>query len=192
MASDIIMYDADYVPVGKDQKQHLEITRDIASIFNNTYGETFVVPKVIIDENVMTIPGTDGKKMSKSYGNTIDIFLPDKQLRKQVMSIVTDSTPLEAPKNPDTCHVFGIYKLLADEEQTDAMKNNYLGGNYGYGHAKQALFELMIDKFKTERETFNYFMENPDLLNQKLEAGEEKARAIGKAVLERVKGKLGY
>ena len=192
MACDIIMYDADYVPVGKDQKQHLEITRDIASTFNNMFGETFVVPEVIIDENVMTIPGTDGQKMSKSYGNIIDIFLPDKQLRKQVMSIVTDSTPLEEPKNPDTCNVFTLYSLLADEEQVVAMRDNYLKGNYGYGHAKQALFELMVDKFRKEREVFNHYIQNPDELNKKLKAGEDKASVIGREMLNKVKSKLGY
>ncbi|MDN5201136.1 tryptophan--tRNA ligase [Fulvivirgaceae bacterium BMA10] len=192
MASDIIMYDANFVPVGKDQKQHLEMTRDIASSFNNRYGETFVLPEVLIDENVMTIPGTDGQKMSKSYGNTIDIFLPDKKLRKQVMSIVTDSTPLEAPKNPDTCHVFALYKLLASPEETKSMRENYLGGNYGYGHAKQALFELLVSKFQKEREIFNYYMENTEALSKKLEAGEEKARVIGREVLNRVKEKIGY
>ena len=192
MACDIIMYDADYVPVGKDQKQHLEITRDIATIFNNMFGETFVVPEVIIDENIMVIPGTDGQKMSKSYGNVIDIFLPDKQLRKQVMSIVTDSTPLEEPKKPDTCNVFALYSLLADEAQISEMRSNYEGGNYGYGHAKQALYELMTDKFKKEREIFDYYIQNPDQLNKKLEAGEEKARKIGREVLGRVKNKLGY
>ncbi len=192
MACDIIMYDADYVPVGKDQKQHLEITRDIALSFNKQYGETFVVPDVIIDETVMTIPGTDGKKMSKSYGNTIDIFLPDKKLRKQIMGIVTDSTPIEAPKNPDTCNVFTLYKLLADTSQLEEMRNNYLGGNYGYGHAKQALYELIIDKFAKQRETFNHYMENPEELNYKLEIGEEKARKIGIEVLNKVKAKLKY
>lgn len=192
MACDIIMYDADFVPVGKDQKQHLEITRDIATIFNNRYGETFVVPDVIVDENVMTIPGTDGEKMSKSYGNIIDIFLPDKQLRKQVMSIVTDSTPLEEPKSPDTCNVFALYSLLAEASQIAAMREKYLKGNYGYGHAKQELFELMVNKFKKEREVFNHYMQNPDQLNQKLEAGENKARKIGREVLNRVKNKLGY
>ena len=192
MACDIIMYDADYVPVGKDQKQHLEMTRDIANTFNNMFGETFVVPEAIIDENVMTIPGTDGQKMSKSYGNTIDIFLPDKQLRKQLMSIVTDSTPLEEPKNPDTCNVFALYNLLADKQQVAGMRDNYLNGNYGYGHAKQALFELILDRFKKEREAFDHYMQNPDELNKKLEAGEEKARVIGREVLQRVKHKLGY
>jgi tryptophanyl-tRNA synthetase len=192
MASDILMYDANYVPVGKDQKQHLEMTRDIANSFNHQFGETFVVPEAKIDDQVMTIPGTDGQKMSKSYNNIIDIFLPDKQLRKNIMSIVTDSTPLEEPKNPDTCNVFNIYKLLASDAEIVAMRNNYEGGNYGYGHAKQALFELIVSKFEKERAAFNNYMENPHLLEEKLQEGEEKARAIGREVLGRVKEKLGY
>ena len=192
MACDIIMYDADFVPVGKDQKQHLEMTRDIANGFNNKYGKTFVIPEVLIDETVMVIPGTDGQKMSKSYGNTIDIFLPDKKLRKQVMTIVTDSTPLEAPKNPDTCHVFALYKLLGSENQIADMRKNYLGGNYGFGHAKQALYELIIAKFEKERAVFNHYMDNPTELHKKLEEGEAKARTIGIKVLEKVREKLGY
>ena len=192
MAADILMYDANYVPVGKDQQQHLEITRDIATAFNNKYGETFVIPDAKIDKTVMTIPGTDGNKMSKSYNNTIDIFLPQKQLRKKIMSIVTDSTPLEAPKNPDTCNVFALYRLLANNEQITEMRKNYEGGNYGYGHAKQALFELIIDQMATERETFDYYMQNTVELIQKLEEGEQKAREIGKSVLERVKKKIGF
>ncbi len=192
MASDILMYDADFVPVGKDQKQHLEMTRDIATMFNNKYGETFVVPEVLIDKAVMAVPGTDGEKMSKSYGNTIDIFLDDKDLKKNIMLIVTDSTPLEKPKNPDTCNVFSIYELLAGKEQNLAMREKYLGGNFGYGQAKQELFELIIDKFSIERDAFNTYMNNPDLLEDKLSTGEDKAREIGSAVLDRVKAKLGY
>lgn len=192
MACDIIMYDADFVPVGKDQKQHLEMTRDIANAFNNQFGETFVIPESIIDEKVMTIPGIDGQKMSKSYGNTIDIFLPEKQLRKRIMSIVTDSKPLEEPKDPDTCNVFALYQLLAEPSEIAEMRQNYLGGNYGYGHAKQALFELIIKNFAEERERFVNYFENRDLLEKELQAGEEKARKVGKAVLEKVKAKLGY
>ena len=192
MASDIFMYDADFVPVGKDQKQHLEMTRDIANSFNHQFGETFVIPEASIDDNVMTVPGTDGQKMSKSYGNIIDIFLPDKQLRKNVMGIITDSTPMEEPKNPDTCNVFNIYKLLATDDQIAKMRQNYIGGNYGYGHAKQALFELIIENYKQEREAFNNYMNNPEFLEEKLMAGEEKARAIGREVLSRVKQTLGY
>ncbi len=192
MASDILLYDADFVPVGKDQKQHLEITRDLAKSFNNQFGETFVVPEPLIDDRVMTIPGTDGQKMSKSYGNIIDVFLPEKQLRKNVMKIVTDSTPMEEPKNPDTCNVFAIYQLLATEAQTLDMRNNYEGGNYGYGHAKQALFELLNEKFEKEREIYDHYMNNLDELEKKLNEGEEKADVFASDVLNRVKSRLGF
>lgn len=192
MTSDIIMYDAEFVPVGKDQQQHLEIARDIASSFNAQYGETFVVPEAKIDNNMMTIPGTDGQKMSKSYGNIIDIFLPDKQLKKQILSIVTDSTPLEEPKNPDTDNVFALYKLLATPEQTEALRKKYLGGNFGYGHAKQELFELILEKYKEERIAFNFYMDNPEELENKLVKGEAKARVVATEVLNRVRKKLGY
>lgn len=192
MAADIILYDADIVPVGKDQLQHLEMTRDIASSFNHQFGETFVVPQAKIDENVMTIPGIDGQKMSKSYNNFINIFLPEKQLRKVVMSIVTDSTPMEEPKNPDTCNVFTIYSLLAEQEAINAMREKYLAGNFGYGHAKQALYETIIEKFKEERKVYQYYMENISELNKKLEEGEEKARAIARKNLAKVRERLGF
>ena len=192
MAADIILYDADFVPVGKDQKQHLEMTRDLANAFNHQFGDTFVVPEARIDESVMTIPGTDGQKMSKSYGNTIDIFLPEKKLRKQVMTIVTDSTPLEEPKNPDTCNVFAIYSLLANDEQTKALRTKYENGNFGYGHAKQELFELIVEKFKKPREIFTYYMDNPEELEKRLESGEARAREIAIPVLNKVRRKLGF
>lgn len=192
MTADIILYNAEYVPVGKDQKQHLEMARDIANSFNTMYGETFVLPEPKIDENVMTIPGTDGQKMSKSYGNTLDLFIPDKQLRKQVMSIVTDSTPLEEPKNPDTDNVFALYSLLATPEQQQEMRNKYEAGNYGYGHAKQELFELIIDKYARERELYNFYMSNLPELNKKLEEGEAKAREIARTTLDKVRRKLGF
>lgn len=192
MTADIIMYDANYVPVGKDQQQHLEIARDIASSFNTRYGETFIIPEAKIDQNLMTIPGTDGQKMSKSYGNIIDIFLPDKQLKKQIMSIITDSTPLEEPKNPDTDNVFALYKLLGTPEQTEALRQKYLAGNFGYGHAKQALYELIVNKYQQERETYNYYMSNPEELEKKLEQGEAKAKIVAVEVLNRVREKLGY
>lgn len=192
MASDILLYDANFVPVGKDQKQHLEMTRDMASAFNNQYGETLVLPEALIDERVMVVPGTDGQKMSKSYGNYIDIFLPEKELKKVVMGIVTDATPLEAPKNPDTCNVFKLYALLGNESQVKAMKENYLKGGYGYGHAKTALFELIMDKFKTERGEFNRYMSDKNELEKKLLHGAEKARKVARAVLKRVRDKVGY
>lgn len=192
MACDILMYDADIVPVGKDQRQHLEITRDIASVVNRKYGDLFVMPEAQISEEVMTVPGIDGQKMSKSYGNIIDIFQPDKKLRKNIMQIVTDSKGLEEPKNPDTDNVFALYSLLASEEQIAEMRANYEGGNYGYGHAKQALYELIIDKYAKERDTYNYYMENLDELNAKLEAGEAKARKVAREVLGRVKSAIGY
>lgn len=192
MAADIILYNANFVPVGKDQRQHLEMARDIASAFNNLYGETFVLPEAKIEEEVMTIPGTDGQKMSKSYGNIIDIFLPDKELRKQIMSIVTDSTPVEAPKNPETDNVFAIYKLVATQEQTNALKQKYLAGNFGYGHAKQELFELLITKYAKEREAFNFYFSNLPELEKKLAQSEVRVSKIAQEVLSRVRKKLGY
>lgn len=192
MAADILLYDAEIVPVGKDQLQHLEITRDVASRFNHQMGETFVLPEAKIEENVMIVPGTDGNKMSKSRNNYIDIFLDDKKLRKQVMAIETDSTPLEEPKNPCTCKVFALYSLLADASQIEQMRQNYLGGNYGYGHAKQALFELITDKFKTEREKYNYYMSNPQEVEKILFDGAQKASKVADGVLKRVREKLGY
>ncbi|EIJ38401.1 tryptophanyl-tRNA synthetase [Galbibacter orientalis DSM 19592] len=192
MAADILLYDAEIVPVGKDQMQHIEITRDVASRMHTQIGETFVIPEGKVQEETMYIPGTDGQKMSKSRNNFINIFLPEKQLRKQVMSIETDSTPLEAPKDPDTCKVFGIYKLLATPEQIVDMRQKYEKGGFGYGHAKQALFELILDKFSTERERFNYYMENLNEIDDVLAVGAEKARKVANDVLGRVRSKIGY
>ncbi|MEO8471704.1 MAG: tryptophan--tRNA ligase [Chryseolinea sp.] len=192
MAADILLYDANYVPVGKDQRQHLEITRDIATNFNSIYGETFVVPEEVIEEAVMTIPGTDGQKMSKSYGNIIDVFLPDKELLKVVKSIKTDSTPMELPKDPDTDNVFAIYNLLATPEQALQLRRKYLSGNFGYGHAKQELFELIVQRFSKEREAFNYYVSNLGALEEKLSQGEAKARIIARDVLARVRKNVGY
>lgn len=193
MAADIIMYNANFVPVGKDQKQHLEMAKDIANKFNVAYNEeVFVLPEPKIDENVMTIPGIDGRKMSKSYNNYINIFMEDKPLRKQIMKIVTDETPLEDPKNPDTCNVFALYKLMADEADVTQMRQNYLGGNYGYGHAKQALFELIVEKFEEPRKLYKHYMENTDELEKMLAIGAEKARAVAMPILKKVKEKVGF
>lgn len=192
MAADILLYDAEIVPVGKDQLQHLEITRDVASRFNHQMGETFVLPDAKIEENVMIIPGTDGAKMSKSANNFINIFLDDKSLRKQVMGIITDATPLEEPKNPDTCNVFTIYKLIATPEQLEIMRTNYLGGNYGYGHAKQALFELICDTFKDIREKYNFYINNANEVERLLKIGADKATIVANATLNRVREKMGY
>ncbi len=192
MAADILLYDAEVVPVGKDQLQHLEITRDVASRFNHQMGETFVLPNAKISEDVMIIPGTDGQKMSKSRNNYINIFLDDKALKKQIMSIVTDATPLEEPKDPENCNVFALYKLLANPGQVALMRNNYLGGNYGYGHAKTALYELILEKFQSHREKYNYYMNNLEELDHLLTIGAEKANAIANSTLKRVREKLGY
>ncbi|MEL4307117.1 tryptophan--tRNA ligase [Joostella sp. CR20] len=192
MAADILLYDAEIVPVGKDQMQHIEITRDVASRMHTQIGETFVLPEGKVQEQTMYIPGTDGHKMSKSRNNFINIFLPEKQLRKQVMSIETDSTPLEEPKDPDTCNVYGLYKLLASPEQIAEMRNNYEQGGYGYGHAKQALYELILEKFATERERFNYYMNNLNEIDEILAVGAEKARKVANEVLGRVRSKIGY
>lgn len=194
MAADILLYDAEVVPVGKDQMQHVEITRDVASRFNHQMGETFVLPEGKVQEETMYIPGTNGGKMSKSAGNIINIFLDDKALRKQIMSIETDSTALEDPKNPDTCKVYGIYKLLANPEQIAAIRLKYANENrdFGYGHAKQALFELILEKFKTEREKYNYYMSNLDEVDALLLEGAKKAGAVADVVLKKVREKLGF
>ena len=192
MAADILLYDANIVPVGKDQLQHLEITRDIAEKFNNKYGDLFVIPQAKMDESVMLVPGIDGQKMSKSLHNFINIFLPEKELKKIIMSIITDATPLEEPKNTETCNVFKIYKLLATEQQIAEMQQNYLRSGYGYGHAKTALYELILEKFKPQRSTYDYYMNNRNELDTKLKAGADKARVIAKTTLNKVRGKLGF
>jgi tryptophanyl-tRNA synthetase len=192
MAADILLYDAEIVPVGKDQLQHLEMTRDVANRFNNVVGETLVAPQAKIQENGKLVPGTDGEKMSKSRNNIINIFLPDKKLRKQIMSIKTDSKGLEEPKDPENDNVFGLYKLLASNAEITEMRANYKGGNYGYGHAKQALYEIIIEKFATIRERYNHFMENQHEIDEALEIGAEKAAIVATGVLQRVRAKIGY
>jgi len=192
MAADILLYDADLVPVGKDQVQHLEIARDIAQTFNSRYGETLVLPRPKVDEQVMLVPGLDGQKMSKSYGNIIDIFVPEKELLKTVRSIISDSTPLEAPKNPDTDVTFKLYSLLASPDETAEMRHRYEAGGYGYGHAKNALYELIIQRFGEERRLFNYYMDNLPELDARLADGARKAQAYGAGVLAKVREKVGY
>ena len=192
MAADILLYDANIIPVGKDQLQHIEMTRDVASRLHAKVGETFVMPEAEIQKHTMLVPGIDGEKMSKSKGNDIDIFIDDKKLRKLIMSITTDSTPLEDRKDWKTCNCFAIYRLLANEEQVATMKSNYEKGGYGYGHAKQALFELIIEKFAKEREQYNYYMNNLDEIDKALSVGAEKATKVADKVLKRVRKKVGY
>ncbi len=192
MAADILLYDAEFVPVGKDQIQHLEITRDIAGAFNHIYKDSFVIPEAKVDEKVMSIPGTDGQKMSKSYNNIINIFLDDKKLRKQIMSIQTDSLGLEDKKDPSNCNVFKIYQLLATEEDSDKMAEKYKAGNYGYGNAKQELFELICNKFSAQRERYNHLMSNTEIIAEELNEGAKKATLIADKVLKRVRNNIGY
>ena len=192
MAADILLYDADLVPVGKDQNQHLEFTRDVAERFNRLMGETFVLPKGLSQQDVMIIPGIDGNKMSKSRNNYIDIFAPEKELKKVIGSIVTDSTPLEAPKNPDTCNVFQLYRLLATPEQTAEMREKYLAGGFGYGHAKKALLELILERFAREREQYQYYTDHLDLVEEKLQEGARRAAEVARIRLADVRSKLGF
>jgi tryptophanyl-tRNA synthetase len=194
MAADILLYDAEFIPVGKDQLQHIEITRDVAARFNHQMGDTFVLPESSVQEDTKYVPGTNGGKMSKSANNTINIFLDDKALRKQIMGIETDSTPLEDPKNPETCNVFALYKLLATEEQLQIFREKYQNTNrdFGYGHAKQALFELLLSRFETERTKYQYYMNNLAELDAALLQGATKASKIADGVLNRVREKLGF
>jgi len=192
MAADILLYDANIIPVGKDQLQHIEMTRDVASRVHAKVGEIFVIPEGKVQKENMLVSGTDGQKMSKSKGNVIDIFQADKALRKQIMSIQTDSTALEAPKKWSTCNSFAIYKLLASDSEIAQMKQNYEDGGYGYGHAKQALFELICNKFSEQRKRYAYYMNNLEEIDQALEFGAKKAALTANAVLKRVRKKIGY
>ena len=191
MAADILLYDANYVPVGKDQIQHLEITRNVASKFNNLHGETLIIPEAITDENTKLIIGTDGQKMSKSKNNIINIFLSDKQLKKQIMSIKTDSLPIESIKNPNTCNVFKLYSLIGNDAQVKQMKENYEKGGYGYGEAKSQLFNLILETYSKQRNTYNYLMDNRSEIDQILKEGSIRAKKIADQVIKRVKSKLG-
>jgi tryptophanyl-tRNA synthetase len=192
MAADILLYDAQVVPVGKDQLQHIEITRNVANRFHNVFGETFVVPAEHVQEETKLIPGTDGEKMSKSKNNIINIFAPEKILKKQIQSIKTNSTPLEETKDWKVCNLFNIYKLLASKEEIDIMKNNYETGGYGFGHAKKELVDLILNKYKEERRKFNYYISNPNEVENILKAGSSRAKITADMVLERVRKKLGY
>ncbi|GAA4035799.1 tryptophan--tRNA ligase [Hymenobacter glaciei] len=192
MAADILLYDAEVVPVGKDQIQHLEIARDIAKAFNTRYGDTLVEPQARVDAELMTIPGTDGAKMSKSYGNIIDVFASEKELLKAIKTIISDSTPLEEPKNPDTDVTFRLFSLLASPAERETMRANYLAGGYGYGHAKKELYELILRRFATEREQFNFYMNNLPELDAKLAVGARRAQEYGAGVLAKVRQKVGY
>lgn len=193
MAADILLYDAHKVPVGKDQVQHLEITADIARSFNHKVGkEIFVIPEALTDDRVMIVPGIDGQKMSKSYNNFINVFLPEKELKKVVMSIVTDSKGLEEPKDPDTDSVFKLYRLLGNEKQTEELRQNYIKGNFGYGHAKTALLELILDQFKEQRSTYDRLMANTDILEKELAIGETKANKLANEKLKQVREVVGY
>ncbi|HAV03212.1 tryptophan--tRNA ligase [Chryseobacterium salipaludis] len=191
MAADILLYDAEIVPVGKDQLQHLEMARDMGARFNNQMGEVFVLPQAELQEDTKYVPGTDGHKMSKSRGNIINIFLPEKQLKKQVMSIETDSRTLEEPKDPATDKVFAIYELIATPEQTEELRAKYLAGNFGYGHAKTELLNLLLTRFAKEREVFQYYMNNLPELEEKLQQGAAKTRKIAAQTLSRARTALG-
>ena len=191
-AADIMLYDANLVPVGKDQRQHLEMSRDLGNAFNRQYGEnTLIIPEAKIDEAVMTIPGIDGQKMSKSLNNYIDIFLPEKELLKVVKKVVTDAKSLEDKKNPEEDNVFKLYSLVANPDEIEEMRQNYLAGGYGYGHAKNALHAVLVREFAEERERFDYYMNHTEELEQKLQAGEAKAEIIAKNTLERVRNNMG-
>lgn len=191
MAADILLYDAEVVPVGKDQLQHLEMARDMGSRFNHQMGDVFVLPQAELQEDTKYVPGTDGTKMSKSRGNIINIFLPEKELKKQVMGIETDSKSLEEPKDPEIDKVFALYELIATAEQTEVLRQKYLAGNFGYGHAKNELLSLILTKYAKERELFSYYMNNISELEQKLQEGAEKTRKIAAETLKRVRANLG-
>ena len=191
MAADILAFDSHVVPVGKDQKQHVEMARDMAQRFNHLFGETLVIPAPQIREDVATVPGLDGQKMSKSYNNTIEIFLPPKKLRKKIMGIVTDSKGVEESKDPDTCHVFSLYKLFATPEQQAELAAQYRAGGLGYGHAKQALFEVVDAQLAEARERYDHLMANPDEVRQVLAEGADRARTTARATLDRVRSAAG-
>ncbi|MFA5518680.1 MAG: tryptophan--tRNA ligase [Spirochaetota bacterium] len=191
MAADILLFNADIVPVGKDQKQHLEITRDIAERFNHTYGEVFVLPEPQISDDIALIPGTDGQKMSKSYGNSIEIFEDEKSLKKKVMKIVTDSTPVEEPKDPEQCSIFALYRLFASTAETENMKERYLKGGTGYGQMKKELLEILVEYFRPYKERRKVFENDPGEVHRILQKGAVKTREAASVVLEKVREAVG-
>jgi len=190
-AADILIFKSDVVPVGADQKQHIEVTRDIAGYFNNTYGEVFVLPKDYIIESVAVVPGIDGRKMSKSYGNTIEMFEPEKSIKNKVMKIVTDSTPVEAPKNPGNCNVFALLKLFASPEEIKQWEDRYRKGGMGYGEAKKRLAELIVEYFRPYRDRRAKLEKNPDYVRQTLAKGAQRARAVAKKTLAEARKVVG-
>lgn len=191
MAADILLYQSNVVPVGRDQKQHVEVTRDIALKFNNQYGPVFTIPEPSIQEEVAVVPGIDGQKMSKSYGNTIDLFGDPKETRARILRVVTDSTPLEAPKNPDTCNVFALYKLFASQEEREAMAARYRAGNFGYGHAKKALAEAFDAAFLPFRQRRAELAANRDYVESVLRDGAARARAEARKTLTKARQAMG-
>lgn len=191
MAADILLYQSNVVPVGRDQKQHVEVTRDIAIKFNNEFGEVFTIPEPSIPDEVAVVPGLDGQKMSKSYGNTIELFGDIKETKARIMRIVTDSKGLEDPKDPATCNVFALYKLFASDAQRQEMEANYRGGNYGYGHAKKALAAIFEETFEPFRARRAELQANPDYVEEVLRKGAERARAEATKTLDRARDAVG-
>ena len=193
MAADILLYDADEIPVGRDQLQHLEMTRDVASRINNKIGDVFVLPKPIIQTEAQLIPGTDGEKMSKSRNNIIDLFASEKEIKQNInKNIITDNTSLESPKNPNSSTIFNLYKLIANESESKEMSNQLKAGGYGWGHAKKDLIDCICDKFSTQRAKFNHYLENREEVEEILKDGALKAKKVAEATLIRVKNRLGY
>jgi len=192
MSADILLYDADIVPVGKDQLQHLEMTRDVASRFNNLMGETFIIPEAKIQDDTKYITGTDGEKMSKSKNNIVDIFVDDKKLRKQIMKIETQSLAVEDPKNPEDCNVFKLFEVVAPENDVQLLKSKYLKGGVGYGEAKELLFNTILQRFSENREKYFELLENKDQVEALLLTGAQKARKQAQKVLKRVRARVGF
>jgi tryptophanyl-tRNA synthetase len=191
MAADILAFNTDLVPVGKDQTQHIEICKDLAQRFNHHFGDTLKIPEILIRPDAAKVVGLDGRKMGKSYSNTIEIFLPEKELKKKIMSIVTDSLSMAEPKAPETCNVFQLYKAIASPKEHEALADKYRAGNFGYGHAKLELFRCLNEKLKKPREKYNDLLNNPEYIFGVLEEGAAKARPIAQETLRRVRDGVG-